>query len=75
MSDLARIETKIVHEGDHNKYGACEVCGKHSYTVWRGTVWVGRYEPDGVFKRLALDVFGCLECVNRLIALQVKSTI
>ena len=75
MSDLARIETKIVHMGDHNKYGACEVCGKHSDTVWRGTVWVGRYESDGVFKRLALDAFGCLECVNRLIALQVKSTI
>ena len=75
MSDLARIETKIVHMGDSYKYGVCEVCGKHSVTIWRGTVYVGRYEPDGVFKRLALDIFGCLECVNRLIALQVKSTI
>lgn len=75
MSNLARIESKIVYMGNHSKYGACEVCGKHSNAIFRGTVWVGRYETDGVFKHLALDVFGCLECVERIISLQVKSSI
>jgi hypothetical protein len=73
MGSIANIKSKIIHQGDNDRYGSCEVCGLTSGTVYRGTVWIGRYEPDGVSNRLAIDVFGCLNCVEKHISLQILS--